>query len=644
MKNNNYKFLEKIKKSFLKKFSKKKFSEMNFFARFKQTLVDVYIKIIKLFVKSKKERLRKKVKGDFALRMFLKKISKISFFVSLFVFIVCFSYLVSAFNEDMKITKISKDGKIVSASVSNSGFSLNPLFANMNRIDSDLTKLLFKSLIKYNPKTQEFEQYLAFFEPLENETKFRFTIKDNMLWSDGSPITADDIMFTVGIIKDASFEDQNLTLYEDFKNVEIKKINKKTVEFKVPSKDVFFQSKLLFGILPKKIFEKIDDYKKIPKGIYSGPFKLKKIKKENENQGENEVRTIILERNDKYFKNSTYLKEMHFKYFKNFHVLKQNLDEIDIVQRMQKENKESFSKEFSEFDLFDFPVSSEYVGMFLNMKNNIFKNINVRRAMSLSINKEVIIEEAGINGTMIHSPIYDEKIKMKYNKKYANGALYDAGWKLDKENKVLFKNGEDFVRKKFNKNFEIRMLVPNKKPFVEIANFVKKDLKDIGIILNLDILDTNEFKKKLNERDYDVVILSKSLGYNRDMFAYWHSSQDKNGNNFSQFKNADIDNLIKKMRDDSSEKGQIYKLMKLNKMIAYQFPAIFLYSHNYTFAVKKDRIINNPFSNKNLKMISISDRMLDMIDFKVDRKEDKYEEFKFRNFFSWLDKKIYLPF
>ncbi len=162
-------------------------------------------------------------------------------------------------------------------------------------------------------------------------------------------------------------------------------------------------------------------------------------------------------------------------------------------------------------------------------------------------------------------------------------------------------------------------LITSSKPEIyrEVAWQIKKQWQKIGVEVSIEVLENGEFQKRINTRDYDLLIFGQNLGYNLDAYPYWHSSQAKEGGlNLSQFKNFVVDSLLEKARlEDNEERRET--LNDIQEIISQEVPAIFLYSPTYYTALAK-QVNHPPFSH----LATISDRLGDIEDWfaKVDRR------------------------
>ncbi len=181
-------------------------------------------------------------------------------------------------------------------------------------------------------------------------------------------------------------------------------------------------------------------------------------------------------------------------------------------------------------------------------------------------------------------------------------------------------------------------LITSSKPEVygQVAEILKKQWKKIGVDVNIELLDSDQFQERLNKRQYDLLIFGQNLGYNLDAYPYWHSSQAKEGGlNLSQFKNFVVDSLLEKARYETDETARKNTLSDIQYIISQEAPAVFLYSPTYYLAMSGN-IQNASLDN----LATISDRFASIESWyaKVDRRFKKGTNPL--TFLSWLVKQF----
>src|SRR3989338_5670643 len=99
---------------------------------------------------------------------------------------------------------------------------INPLLSQTNDVDSDISRLIFSGLLKYDKDLQVISDLAENWTISDDQKTYTFTIKDNLKWHDGRPLTADDVVFTFQSLKDPDFKSPLLI---SFRGVEIEKVD-----------------------------------------------------------------------------------------------------------------------------------------------------------------------------------------------------------------------------------------------------------------------------------------------------------------------------------------------------------------------------------------------------------------------------------
>ncbi|HOW12918.1 MAG TPA: ABC transporter substrate-binding protein [Candidatus Pacearchaeota archaeon] len=375
----------------------------------------------------------------------LNKKEKIIFIGLIFLFIFSSVSLISLLY--LKNTKeIPKKGGIYIEGVIGQPSFINPIYANSD-VDRDLTELIFSSLMKYDKDTKIIPQMIEDYKIEEDGKVYKFKLKENLLWQDNTPITADDIIFTIKTIQNP---ESKSTLYGNWIGVETEKIDDFTVKFSIKQPYSSFLENFTLKILPKHLLENVDPknlslelYNLKPTG--SGPYKINEIK-----QGKNgKIESITLTPNSYYFEKEPYISQIKFLFFDN---------EEDLIKAAKKGEIKSFTlnyynkfdKNFNIYKL-SFP---RYFALFLNpQKAKPLSETNIRIALNHATNKKEIVEKAlqisqndkDIEEIIVDSPILPQfygykkpEISYEFNPEKAIEILEKNG----------YKNNESGIREK----------------------------------------------------------------------------------------------------------------------------------------------------------------------------------------------------
>ncbi|MBI2587748.1 hypothetical protein HYW30_00385, partial [Candidatus Azambacteria bacterium] len=102
-------------------------------------------------------------------------------------------------------TPISKPGGSYREGIVGEPRFLNPVLSPANDADRDLVRLLFAGLMRYTPDGR-LEPDLALQVAISPDGKtYTFTLRENLLWHDGVPLSAEDVLYTISIIQNPEY-------------------------------------------------------------------------------------------------------------------------------------------------------------------------------------------------------------------------------------------------------------------------------------------------------------------------------------------------------------------------------------------------------------------------------------------------------
>lgn len=344
----------------------------------------------------------KKQWGQF-FRVLTKK-EKGIFFIFLFLTITSFLVLVINFYFGNTEIKPDKGGTYIEGIVGYPRF-INPIYASINDIDRDLVELIFSGLMKYD-NDGKIVYDLARDYSIENEgTTFLVYLKDEIFWADGERLTADDVVFTIKTIQNTDYKSP---LRANWLGVKVEKLSDDAIRFKLEKPYGSFLENLTLKIIPEHIWKDISP-QNFPltnlnlNPVGSGPYKLDKVEKDKLND---DIKSLTLVPNPKYFGKKPYISKINFIFFKNEGEL--------IKSATQKEIKGLSITSVNNFSLLkevgfeDYHLSlPRYFALFFNpTKSKILDEKEVRKALNCGTDKEELLNKiSGGQGEIVDSPI-----------------------------------------------------------------------------------------------------------------------------------------------------------------------------------------------------------------------------------------------
>ena len=428
-------------------------------------------------------------------------------------------------------------GELVSSTIGEGPKTFNP-FNCKDNISALMSGVMYDGLLSSDPMTGQPTPKLAkSFSISSDGTTYTIKLRHGIKWSDGKPITADDVVFTWNDIIFAGLGDTSTrdSIVIDNKLPTVRKIDNYTVEFITPKPFAPFVRMLSTPIAPKHIFmpavKKGNTYfdsflstNTKPKDfVVSGAFKLKEYVP---------AQRVVFERNPNYYEINT--KQQKLPYLDklvylivgdlNNEVLKFEAKELDVISLQGSKVARYKSLEpHSDFKLYNLgpDTGTMYLSMNLNNrkdnkgkyyvntdKQTWFQDLNFRTAVDYAIDrKNMVLNIANGIGAPLFTPeslnsIYLNKNLKPYDKNLdkSKELLKKSGFYLDKKGKLFDKHGHRV-------EFDLYTNAGNTEREA-IGVMVKQDLEDLGMKVNFKPIEFNSLVNKLvSTYDWDMVIM-----------------------------------------------------------------------------------------------------------------------------------------
>jgi microcin C transport system substrate-binding protein len=477
--------------------------------------------------------------------------------------------------------RATKGGKITSI-ISRFPFNFLPFGRNSHLTENSIIgAFVYETLLGSHPITRDYVPSVATHWKISDDKRtFTFRMDPRARFSDGMPLTANDVVATWKLMMDETILDpsQQLTFG---KFEEPKAISKYILEVKC--KELNFRNLLYFSgisILPAHVIGKMTGTEFIDKCQFSmlpgsGPYILldSDIKKGQQYS--------LTRRDDYWGKNDPMLKNTA------------NFDRIqfDVVEDQTNLEYEKFKKGDQDFFLFNSLTTEKWLkdkydavdkgwiqkrrvfcdspfgnaGPTFNMRKPPFDDIRVRKAFAHLFNRESMIKnllfdeylptDSHHDNSVFESP---ESPVIRYNPELAASLLKEAGWTTKNSDGILMKNG---------KPFKLEFGIPK-----QVEKFVliyQKDLRTAGIDLQLKVQDGNTLFKNAMARNFTIWWQSwTGLLTPNPETSYLSTLADKeDNNNIPGYKIPRVDELCRMYDTTFSRKEQIKIIQEIDKII-----------------------------------------------------------------------------
>ena len=549
----------------------------------------------------------------------LSPLAKAIFVGAFFVFLVSSFALLAKIN-DRYLVKVPEHGGQLTEGIIGRPRFINPVIAKSDA-DRDMTQLIYSGLMRATPEGDLLPDLADHYDVSPDGLTYTFTLRDDLVWHDGKPITSADVAFTIEKVQDVALAIKS-PRRASWDGVQVDTPDAKTVIFKIKQPYAQFLENATMGILPKHIWQDVPDeefdvsYYNI-EPIGSGPYRMGSIVRDND-KGLPLYYDLIAFK--KYPEGEPYISDLRIMFFGNSDELSQAYTNhtIDQIHTVEPAFAKEIEKAGGHIERAPLP---RVFGVYFNQNQQpILTDKEVRKALALSIDKKQIIDEVlsgygrAVDGPL---PIFQSTTTDPYTATTSDDRIQKArkileadGWMLNTAN--LYEKTDK--RKKTVTLLDLSLSVPDVPELKEAAGLIKDDWEKIGAHVTLKVFDTSSFTTEvLSPRKYDAIFYGQITGRNPDPYPYWHSSQrNAPGLNIALYANKDVDKILENARKEQDEPTRTLLLQKFNNMIINDIPAVFVYSPDFLYATG-----SNVQGMKTGLITTESERFLDVNDWYV---------------------------
>lgn len=419
--------------------------------------------------------------------------------------------------------------------------TLNPLKNKDVTVDSAL-KLMFEPLFNIDNNMELTPNIAEGFTIEGNSVKIK--IKDNISWSDGKAIGADDVIYSLGVIKDAEPD----AIYKSaLANVtDYSQTGDKTLEIYYSSPVGAVGYNLAFPVIPKHYYKGNHEADMKPLGCGSYVFSEYRLSK-----------SLALKAG-KGINGEPYISEI------NISVMKDEQTMTDAVENnvidaysLNAENLGEIKSSITASAKMYTSNQFEYAGF--NTRKEIFASADLRKAMVYIMPFDNIIKGIYINNiTKSLTPINPDSVHSKLT------GVDTYATDTSTANTLILASGLT------KKDFSFTILVNSEnKTRCESAAMISRAFNEYGMNTSVERVDFEEYKKRLSAGDFDMYLGGTELNPCLNLAPLLGSG---GAINFSGFKSSQMDEYINRVNAAADFETYEKALNELNKIISYDVP------------------------------------------------------------------------
>ena len=428
--------------------------------------------------------------------------------------------------------------------------------------------LLFNSLVKIGPNLNVIGDAAESWTV--NNSTFEFTLKPYSHFSNGRPLSKEDILFSF-----EQYRQKDCPFQSSFTSIDNLEVNEKDSRFVVTIKLKEYSAKFLSSDLPvlkllpqKEIVEKPEQFTKNPIG--TGSYQLNHMDSNLIEVVENVQKPLIVPRS----------KKIQFKIIRDDFTRYQKMinGELDIAEsEIPLEKVKNFEKKATEFIVFKYPGLS-FTYLLLNLEDPVIKEYKARQAVAHAINRQEIIdfklEGYALVATSILTP----------SNPFFNTQLQPIPYALQKAQELM-----NHLQKK---DLQLTLKTSNNPSAVDIGKVIVNQLKQAGITAQLQSYEWGTFYGDIMKGQFQLATMKWVGAIDPDIYRIaLHSGEIPPGRNRGHYKNRKLDQLLEEGLTIKDNEKRIKHYQEVQKIVMEELPIIPLW-YNQQVAIVNRRVRN----------------------------------------------------
>lgn len=476
--------------------------------------------------------------------------------------------------------------------------SMNPLFATTNS-EKVLSKLMFATLTAVDRSGHIKAELAETVRSSADGKEWTIKLREGLKWSDGEPITNEDVLFTAGLLKNPlanTIYDTNLT------NVKVAENENGEIVFTLASPYADFMSALNFPIVPKHILGETEPQNLIEHSfsnapVTSGAFTFNAMQTNSSSE-----KVFYLSANSEYFAGKPLVSTFAVHTYADKNEVMNAVNAGTVTATAELSGADIAKVSNAQFNQRSAGLNTGAF-IFFNTSRQTVSSKEMRRAIRQGIDLEKARAEAK-DTEALDFPLLSSQIDLG-----SYPTLPERDFETAKAKIAELSGGE-------KKHLDIATVETDFLPGVTQA--LASDLEALGFEVNVSVYNENQefINNVIVQRSYDILVYEVELGAEPDLLPYYHSSQVASaGLNLSNYKNSLADDLLLGAQNTVNDELRAKKYRTFLEYWVSDVPAIGLYRANLTYFYNRNV---RTFSN-DVRLVTAIDRFGDVADWAVSK-------------------------
>ncbi len=529
------------------------------------------------------------------------------------VSVVSTAALLFILNESLLVSVPASGGSYTEGIIGAPRF-INPVLA-VSDSDHDLTSLIYSGLLKATSDGDYVPDLAQNYSISDDGRTYTFILRAGAKFQDGTPITADDVLFTIAKTQDAAIKSP---VRANWDGVTVTKVDDRTVQFVLKSPYAPFIENVTLGILPKARWQSVSDEEFSfsdlnTSPIGSGPYKVASISRTSSGIPS----TYVLKPFNGYSLGAPNLGTITLHFYQS---------ETALISALKSGDIEAASgispaqlNDLKDYTIKTAPLNRVF-GVFFNQNQSVvLRDKDVREALNDAVDRDALIGQVlGGYGTPLTGPVppnllsaasdpslqtlqdassFDAaqsgiKVAQAQSKTNlalaARNALISAGWVAGSDGILQKTTGSG--KNAVTQRLAFSLATDNVPELRAAAQYLREQWQAMGAEVDVQIYDQGDLSQNvIRPRKYDALLFGEVIGREVDLYAFWHSSQRNDpGLNIAAYANSTVDRLLSQLRTTTNPAQRVLLFNQFNTELQKDIPAVFLYAPDFVYIVPND--------------------------------------------------------
>lgn len=511
-------------------------------------------------------------------------------------FIVIGTAIWSVFSLNQQFTEVvpTRGGSITEGIIGTPRF-VNPVLS-LTRADQDVTALVYSGLMRIGPDGTLVNDLAENISTSEDGLSYEITLRKDISFHDGTPLTARDVVYTIHLIQDP---DLKSPLRGNWTDVTVTEVNE--YQFTITLEEAYapFIENFTVGIMPAHLWSDLP-VEQLPfsqlntEPIGTGPFHVAAARRDA--SGIINHYTLAAYRDGV---NNPNIDTIEIDFFQNEEQLLASLKAKEIDSTAYVSPEQIATVIDSGYTLVEEPLPRTF-GIFFNQnRSTALRDPAAREALALALNREELIKNTLYGyGVPSYAPTTLGSSTIESSSSIAEATtttqieqvvttLERNGWK---------KNNLGLWEKKIDTEtvtLSVTLKTSNTPLFASLIDSITEQWRAVGVeVVTEQFEQTGLIQSVIRPRDFDALLFGVDMSRSYDLYPFWHSSQqDDPGLNIAQYANVEVDKLLEKAHKEQSGSARRELLQAASTVITNERPAIFLFQPTFTYVIDPEMTI-----------------------------------------------------